>query len=94
MTEEDWLELSKFFESGLREEGFEKGIQLALERILVAPDFLWRVQRDPANHPPNENYKISDVELASRLSFFFGVGRQMMSCYLLRNKNGCAILRF
>ena len=74
MTEEDWLELSKFFESGLREEGFEKGIQLALERILVAPDFLWRIHRDPANHPPNENYKISDVELASRLSFFLWSG--------------------
>ena len=74
VTEEDWLELSKFFESGLREEGFEKGIQLALERILVAPDFLWRIQRDPANHPPNENYKISDVELASRLSFFLWSG--------------------
>ena len=74
VTEEDRLELSKFFESGLREEGFEKGIQLALERILVAPDFLWRIQRDPANHPPNENYKISDVELASRLSFFLWSG--------------------
>ena len=68
------LSALKHFAQELREEGFEKGIQLALERILVAPDFLWRIQRDPANHPPNENYKISYVVLASRVSFFLWSG--------------------
>ena len=74
LTEGDWLELSEFFESGFNEEGFEKGIQLALERILVAPDFLWRIQQDPPGLPPGENYKITDLELASRLSFFLWSG--------------------
>ncbi len=74
LTEGDWLELSEFFESGFKEEGFEKGIQLALERILVAPDFLWRIQQDPPGLPPGENYEITDLELASRLSFFLWSG--------------------
>jgi hypothetical protein len=74
LTEDDWLELSEFFESGFNEEGFEKGIQLALERILVAPDFLWRIQQDPPGLPPGENYKITDLDLASRLSFFLWSG--------------------
>ena len=74
LTEDDWLELSEFFESGFKEEGFDKGIQLALERILVAPDFLWRIQQDPAGLLPGESYEITDVELASRLSFFLWSG--------------------
>ena len=74
ITEDDWLELSEFFESGFKEEGFDKGIQLALERILVAPDFLWRIQQDPAGLLPGESYEITDVELASRLSFFLWSG--------------------
>ena len=74
LTEDDWLELSEFFESGFKEEGFDKGIQLALERILVAPDFLWRIQKDPAGLLPGESYEITDVELASRLSFFLWSG--------------------
>jgi hypothetical protein len=43
---------------------------MALERILVSPDFLFRVERDPGDCRPNSAYSISDVELASRLSFF------------------------
>ena len=74
LTEDDWLELSEFFESGFKEEGFDKGIQLALERILVAPDFLWRIQQDPEGLLPGESYEITDVELASRLSFFLWSG--------------------
>ena len=74
ITEDDWLELSEFFESGFKEEGFDKGIQLALERILVAPDFLWRIQQDPVGLLPGESYEITDVELASRLSFFLWSG--------------------
>ena len=50
--------------------GFEAGIRLAVQRILVSPDFLFRIEVDPANVPPGSAYRISDVELASRLSFF------------------------
>jgi len=50
--------------------GFENGIRLALQRILVSPDFLFRVETDPPGVRSGAAYRISDVELASRLSFF------------------------
>jgi hypothetical protein len=54
-----------------RETGtFDDGIRLALQRILVSPDFLFRVEVDPPQVSPGMPYRISDVELASRLSFF------------------------
>jgi len=49
---------------------FEDGIRLALQRILVSPDFLFRVEVDPAKVPSGSAYRVRDVELASRLSFF------------------------
>ena len=52
------------------QEGFDAGIERALNRLLVSPEFLFRVERDPANIPPDTPYRISDLELASRLSFF------------------------
>ena len=73
--------LMEFFHQGRRDGGsFEQGIQFALERMLVDPDFLLRVYRDPGPNPrsPTANpqssgpgpYRLSDLELASRLSFF------------------------
>jgi hypothetical protein len=50
--------------------GFEAAVQLALERLLVDPDFLFRVERDPPTAAPGTPFRISDLELASRLSFF------------------------
>jgi hypothetical protein len=49
---------------------FEAGIEMALSAVLVSPQFLFRVEPDPAGTPPNTVYRISDLELASRLSFF------------------------
>src|SRR5262249_18754488 len=49
---------------------FDAGIRAALERVLVSPDFLFRIEADPPNAATNSVYLISDVELASRLSFF------------------------
>ncbi len=80
--ESDIQELYQFFEQGRREGGFETGIQFALERILVAPDFLFRIQQDPAGVEPGTVYAISDIELASRLSFFLwssGPDEQLLS---------------
>jgi hypothetical protein len=48
---------------------FDQGIRAALERALVAPDFLFRIEADPVGATPGSVYRISDVELASRLSF-------------------------
>ena len=61
----------EFYRAG-REDGgsFETGIQLALQRILASPKFVLRVERDPETVPAGTAYRISDVELASRLSFF------------------------
>src|SRR5204862_6787111 len=49
---------------------FDAGIRAALERVLVSPDFLFRIEADPANAAPGSVYRLSDVDLASRLSFF------------------------
>ncbi len=71
VTPADLDTLLGFFDSG-RESGgsFDAGIQLALERMLVDPDFLLRMERDPAGAAPGQPYRLSDVEVASRLSFF------------------------
>jgi mono/diheme cytochrome c family protein len=49
---------------------FDTGIRAALERLLTSPDFLFRIEADPDGLPPGTAYRLSDVELASRLSFF------------------------
>jgi hypothetical protein len=51
-------------------DSFEQGVRLALEAILVSPDFLYRIEHDRAPDNPKEQHKISDYELASRLSYF------------------------
>jgi len=52
------------------EDDFDAGIEMALSAVLVSPDFLFRVEEDPAGIASNTIYRISDLELASRLSFF------------------------
>ena len=58
------------FEQGQSEGGFEDGIQRALAAMLVNPRFLFRLEAEPATLAAGEAYQISDVDLASRLSFF------------------------
>ena len=58
----------KFYKDS-RTEGFEAGIEMALRAVLVSPEFLFRVEQDPAGVAPGAPYRISDLELASRLSF-------------------------
>ena len=60
----------KFFTDAKKEGGFDNGIEMALRAVLMSPEFLFRVEQDPANIAPKTAYRISDVELASRLSFF------------------------
>jgi hypothetical protein len=71
--------LMKFYQEGRRDGGtFEAGVQFALERMLIDPDFLLRIYRDPKpsslsskpSAPSPQPYQLSDLELASRLSFF------------------------
>ena len=70
VDETDVATLLEFYEWGRADGGFEKGIQFAIERLLADPDFLYRVERDPVDVPTGAAYPISDIELASRLSFF------------------------
>src|SRR5581483_8930387 len=56
--------------AGPSADGFERGIQMGIERILASPQFIFRVEQDPAGVPPGGVYRLSDIELASRLSFF------------------------
>lgn len=62
--------LMRFYTRGYGEGGFETGIQQGLARILMDPRFLFRFEEEPAGLAPGEQYLISDLELASRLSFF------------------------
>ena len=58
-----------FYQQGRQEGTFQDGIELALRRILTSPQFLVRAEREPANAVPGQPYRITDLELASRLSF-------------------------
>jgi mono/diheme cytochrome c family protein len=62
--------LLPFYRDGRTEGGFDAGIQAAVERLLVDPEFLFRIETDPPSVPAGTPYRISDLELASRLSFF------------------------
>ncbi len=70
VTNEDVDPLLEFYREGRSRGGFDAGIQSALERILVDPEFLFRVERDPATAAPSTAFDLSDLDLASRLSFF------------------------
>jgi len=59
-----------FYRNAKAQDGFEAGIEAALSAVLVSPEFLFRIERDPENVAPNTAYPISDLSLASRLSFF------------------------
>jgi hypothetical protein len=69
-TAADVETLLGFYRTGRRDGSFETGIGLALERLLAGPEFLFRIERDPAGVAAGAPYRISDLELASRLSFF------------------------
>ena len=70
VTDADVAPLLTFYRAGRESGGFDRGIEMALRRILADPNFVFRFERDPANIPPGTAYRISDLELASRLSFF------------------------
>jgi mono/diheme cytochrome c family protein len=69
-TEQDLQTLLGFYKAGRDEAGFDAGIQRAVERVLAAPSFLFRVEHPPANAAAGSAYRLSDLDLASRLSFF------------------------
>lgn len=70
VNDDDLAILMSFYASGYQEGGFDRGIQRALRAILVDPEFLFRIESDPIGIEEGTAYQISDVDLASRLSFF------------------------
>ena len=70
VTGADVGRLLAFYERGRAAGGFDAGVEMALRRLLVSPEFLFRVERDPEGVAAGESYRVSDLELASRLSFF------------------------
>src|SRR6185436_15755467 len=60
----------KFYREARAADGFEAGIEMAVRAVLASTEFLFRIERDPKNVAPQTPYRVSDVELASRLSFF------------------------
>jgi mono/diheme cytochrome c family protein len=70
VTAADVDPLLAFYREGAKQRSFDEGIERALRRLLVSPEFLFRVERDPVTAAAGRAYRISDIELASRLSFF------------------------
>jgi mono/diheme cytochrome c family protein len=70
VTADDLRRARQFYEAGRAERDFDRGIQRALERVLVSPQFLFRIEKEPAGAAPGSVYRVGDFELASRLSFF------------------------
>jgi hypothetical protein len=70
VTDAEVRTLLGFYKAGRAESGFEAGIQRGLRRILAAPSFLFRIEREPATIAPGSPYRLTDIDLASRLSFF------------------------
>jgi mono/diheme cytochrome c family protein len=70
VTADDLQRVRRFYEAGRAERDFDRGIQRALERVLVSPQFLFRIDQEPAGAASGSIYRVGDFELASRLSFF------------------------
>ena len=71
VTSADIEPLLAFYKAGRADGGdFDKGIETALRAMLVSPEYLFRIERDPARATPGQVYRVNDVDLASRLSFF------------------------
>ena len=62
--------LMPFFEEGAKQAGFEEGVRTALEAVLASPYFIFRLEKEPVTVKAGSSYRISDTDLASRLSFF------------------------
>ena len=70
LTAHDRAGLMGFYASGAAKGGFEEGIRSAIQAMLASPYFVFRIETPPANVAPGQDYRISDIDLASRLSFF------------------------
>jgi hypothetical protein len=70
VTNDDIAELMQYYSDGSKDGGFESGIRSGITGMLASPFFLYRGERVPAGLKPGDKYEITDLELASKLSFF------------------------
>ena len=70
LTSKNLGALMSLYEAGAADGGFESGVRMALEGILASPHFVFRLEEPPPGASPHEGYRLSDLDLASRLSFF------------------------
>src|SRR5665213_1311667 len=70
VSDADLQDVMPFYVEGRKDGSFDRGIEQAVARLLVSPQFLFRIERDPPNVAPGTPFRVSDLELASRLSFF------------------------
>jgi len=70
VSADDLSGLMRFYEAGRKGGDFETGIRTALQAILASPQFIFRLEQAPPNARPGQNYRITNLDLASRLSFF------------------------
>ena len=70
VTAADVAGLMSFFDRGAAEGGFEVGVRIALQAILASPEFIFRLEQQPADIAEGERYRLGDLDLASRVSFF------------------------
>ena len=70
LTDEDRRGLMSLYDAASKDGGFENGVRGAVEGILASPDFVFRFERAPADATPGKAYRLRDLDLASRLSFF------------------------
>ncbi len=69
-NQKDLNRLMALYTEGRSQGTFDTGIEAAVERMLVSPKFVFRIERDPSDAPPDSIVPVSDLDLASRLSFF------------------------
>ena len=70
VTDDDLAGPMAFYDEAVEQAGFEVGVRMALQAILSSPSFIFRLERVPTSAEPGESYRLSDIDLASRLSFF------------------------
>jgi mono/diheme cytochrome c family protein len=70
VTDADMKEIQVYYDDGFKQGGFESGVRAGITGILASPFFLYRAEKIPAGLKPGDSYKLSDIELASQLSFF------------------------
>jgi hypothetical protein len=70
VTDEDLESLMTFYQRGQKDGGFDEGIRSAVQAILAKPEFIFRFEKKPAGGAPGQTYRISDLDLASRLAAF------------------------